>query len=106
MPTNDQEPGPSSAPLVENDAFRAGAEWGARFARQTWCPIETAPKDGSHILVCLADASMTVGRFRGERWGLAVGWAICEDDDPEPPAPTHWMPLPSPPTPATETGES
>lgn len=64
-----------------------------------WQPIETAPKDGTEIL----------GWVYGERWAVCkyhknsmfkvegfatYGW----DDGYEWADPTHWMPLPDPPT--------
>ncbi len=69
-----------------------------------WMPIETAPKDGTRILVYVCDS----GRVT-EAW-------FCEDtglwphDDPyseeyEPcnvGLPTHWQPLPPPPDLGTE----
>jgi hypothetical protein len=54
-----------------------------------WQPIETAPKDGTNLLV--TDGKIT-----------ALGWHD-EFDAPEDPwcgyikRPTHWMPLPPPP---------
>lgn len=77
-----------------------------------WQPIETAPKDGSfvmlHVPKGLESGAVTVGAYyncRGERnedGRFAKGWwdgwlgmdadivsSWCE--------PTHWMPLPPPP---------
>lgn len=63
-----------------------------------WMPIETAPKDGSTVLVGCAvrvgvAAHVAPGRrFRGKpwrangQWGEQLWWE-----------PTHWMPLPEPP---------
>lgn len=81
-----------------------------------WQPIETAPKDGRDILVW-----MPLGDGRGNPtvavvdWYVANGeshWRIAEGvfgplalDFP----PTHWMPLPEPPTApptASEPGQS
>ena len=70
-----------------------------------WQPIETAPKDGTQILLCQ------------ENWGPWVGWWGTHDGgrddwwflDPSVDSrdklncwlltsgPTHWMPLPEPP---------
>ena len=78
-----------------------------------WQPIETAPKDGTKILVCLEDLPrrpLDADQWRSRRttayflredpedpgdWVLAVpSWAWVHDDDC---VPTHWMPLPDPP---------
>lgn len=75
-----------------------------------WQPIETAPRDGTEILLCQAtDAD---GEAIGEKaWGIFVqvaAWWSADDDDggewivycsrvQEPRLhfqPTHWMPLP------------
>ena len=59
-----------------------------------WQPIETAPKDGSSIL--LTDSSD--GSIKECRWDYCLGWG-----DPVYSEwsfggkPTHWMPLPEPP---------
>lgn len=59
-----------------------------------WQPIETAPKDGSRVLLFgkergFLDARAFVGAWLNERW---MGPQIVA-------IPTHWMPLPTPPSP-------
>lgn len=74
-----------------------------------WQPIETAPKDGTEIFT----AKMKPERFgsyfyavrskwRGSEWVMDLGdrWSPFDPD------PTHWMPLPAPPTPETPPSES
>lgn len=75
---------------------------------QDWQPIETAPKDGTKILLCRAlDAD---GRpITGKAWGVFVQVAAWWDSDEwvvychlqsEPRlhfSPSHWMPLPENP---------
>ena len=54
-----------------------------------WQPIETAPKDGTAILIREARCSgIAVQYFAG--WKYENG-SICYLE------PTHWMPLPPPP---------
>ena len=62
-----------------------------------WQPIETAPKDGTEILVCgpLRDGS---GVYRDvTRWpnGWSGKWPVAYMHNSD--EPTHWMPLPEPP---------
>jgi len=64
----------------------------------TWQPIETAPKDGSDVLVC---STQCVGRFAvaswdGEEWRDMgdIGWAGMDGGGNQP---THWMPIPPAP---------
>lgn len=64
-----------------------------------WQDISTAPKDGTHILAFASDEYRqpyySVAQWAPERpeFGSVAGWfwsfAI---------RPTHWMPLPPPPT--------
>lgn len=71
----------------------------------TWEPIETAPKDGTRILVFdhgVWPAHWTEECEKGNGES-GPGWQIyeCEMDAWYALAadtPTHWMPLPSPPT--------
>ena len=55
-----------------------------------WQPIDTAPKDGTDVLVwcggAMFIACMEVGRWFFDRTDYSVK-----------PLPTHWMPLPAPP---------
>jgi hypothetical protein len=71
----------------------------------SWQPIETAPRDGTRVLLWHPRALA-----RGEN--VIVGWWLIDDwwtshncwlNDRDPDsdfdlAPTHWQPLPSPPT--------
>lgn len=77
-----------------------------------WQPIETAPKDGSQILIAAMDNFLTVG-YWNEREYI---WSIPSDVETQKAGvrhfrkafnsdgdileiyfPTHWMPLPEPP---------
>jgi hypothetical protein len=65
-----------------------------REAEAGWRPIETAPKDGTPILVCVTDCrQFTVVSWQRMNheddfgWGDAAGFPDC----------THWRPLPAPP---------
>lgn len=70
---------------------------------QEWQPIDTAPRDGTSILVCQIQASTGVFKasyhqeldaFQNE---IGIGF-FCQDGcDTWPIEPTHWMPLPNSP---------
>lgn len=66
-----------------------------------WQPIETAPKDGSDILVW-DDFEISI-TFWGKTAHVPIyGWIQVDfgdlyDLEPMEPQPTHWMPLPEPP---------
>jgi hypothetical protein len=60
-----------------------------------WQPIETAPKDGTRIIVAnytvvWSDVSWVKRPRAGERWEHLTLGAVHF-------APTHWMPIPKPP---------
>ena len=66
-----------------------------------WQPIETAPRDGTLILVCTRGyqrirSMMTTfwSEASAKRFGAKFGW-YHEGDGAI--TPTHWMPLPAPP---------
>ena len=63
----------------------------------SWHPIETAPKDGSKLMLWCVDLVGGNGRvatgswhdtFNGSWWDWGMEYTLN---------PTHWMPLPSPP---------
>lgn len=74
-----------------------------------WQPIDTAPKDGTHILVCQwplhGDPKDGLQMFvqNAAFWpenGEDGEWVVYNDQTYELPvffSPTHWLPLPAPP---------
>lgn len=69
-----------------------------------WMPIESAPKDGSEVLLVCADAytpEATSGWWLN--WSGGEGWYHYSMPEEKWPGgmtrwfPTHWMPLPAPP---------
>jgi hypothetical protein len=58
-----------------------------------WQPIETAPKDGTDILLwcpLLGSEYMVIGRIDNGIW-------VSSNDFEDVYDPSHWMPLPEPP---------
>jgi hypothetical protein len=65
----------------------------------TWQPIETAPKDGTRLLLCHATSAMHANALPvlTGHWSLLSDcWFSTITDDRV--NPTHWMPLPAAPT--------
>lgn len=64
-----------------------------------WQPIETAPKDGTCILICRPYFLPPMYKINTCQWEEGV-WLSngCVDDYLTFPDATHWMPLPEPPT--------
>ena len=65
-----------------------------------WQPIETAPRDGTRVLLFgrgpYDDIEAFTGEFSFDRWLAAPNEA--SEYMPESCSPTHWIPLPEPPT--------
>lgn len=64
-----------------------------------WQPIETAP-DGQETVLLLVDQEVYSGyRMQDGKWAFPFadyhGCGCCSDSTDQP---THWMPLPEPPT--------
>lgn len=64
-----------------------------------WQPIETAPKDGTIVLVNDTTESCTpwvaASYLNGDEWdGWVYDDAISQDANPLGPQPTHWIQLP------------
>lgn len=83
-----------------NDLEAKVKELEAKVEGNGWLPIETAPKEGSQILIFekrvykLDEEEMFIARW------IEDGWYIGDNDDVDCWAenPTHWMPLPELPT--------
>jgi hypothetical protein len=69
-----------------------------------WQKIETAPKDGTHILLIIEDKGIDSDYYITEGYYYETGWqqawilyrSGC-DCDSGTKDPTYWMPLPRPP---------
>lgn len=112
----------------EDDDFQRAYDWfcdearailaalSDRHAGEGWQPIETAPRDGARVDLWIVRLSSS-GRHhdehrvpncywdaRKDRW--RTSWLRADGHPPIPAnyVPTHWMPLPAPPS-STETGE-
>lgn len=60
----------------------------------TWQPIETAPKDGTWVIVQAEDAHPSTARFNGKRWETAANMLGFSDYHDWPL--DKWQPLPAP----------
>jgi len=76
----------------------------AEYKRIKWQPIETAPKDGTIILVCRSDnyfsQSASYRNYHPNAKGKASWRDLLNGTILQP---THWMPLPSKPEIITKT---
>ena len=66
-----------------------------------WKHFDSAPKDGSEIIVFREDAGVFTASF-GEDDDITAGgcWFDSVGEDLTGDLPTHWQPLPAPPIPA------
>ena len=64
-----------------------------------WRPIETAPKDGTHILLYRRNevTSVSEGWWRLDVFGQSYEWGGAGWSYPEEDQPTHWMQPPERP---------
>lgn len=86
-------PGPGSAHARIAGEIRWAVE------RLTWRPIETAPKDGTPIIIArptwfLPEEGWHVVRWDDDCWTVHDGKS---DHTLRGPTPTHWMPVPDAP---------
>lgn len=72
-----------------------------------WQPIETAPKDGTRILLHLRQDEegdyVRIG-YWGKWNGHLSTWCLAEGDGDD--NPTHWQPLPERPAPVFQPGDT
>ncbi|WP_367079153.1 DUF551 domain-containing protein [Luteitalea sp.] len=68
----------------------------------TWQPIETAPKDGTPVLVYFPEIGVWEVRWSTDVFDDGF-WCVSDNKFEDRPLrgwienPTHWMPLPAPP---------
>ncbi len=63
-----------------------------------WLPIETAPKDGTRILVWIPGDGSHIAAFDPDlEKHAASGWEVFDYDESLTCKPSHWTPLPEPP---------
>lgn len=62
----------------------------------TWQPIETAPMDGTRVLLATPSGRIADGSFHARYDIWAWPYVMVN--------PTHWMPLPEPPVSQGEQG--
>lgn len=62
-----------------------------------WQPIETAPKDGTSLMVWCADREIVTLAFWLEGNDVRKGYWSGHYETITPDEPTHWQPLPQPP---------
>jgi hypothetical protein len=65
----------------------------------TWQPIETAPKDGTVVLLYWPTMGIYVYPLAGFHMGDEYGWELSANREYGEVMPTHWMPMPAPPEP-------
>ena len=83
--------------MAENIDAAAWAKVGAEYG--CWQPIETAPKDGTNVLIWpMHGYRVGLAFFDTARGGVWSEWPGRVGGF----VPTHWMPLPEPPTIETE----
>lgn len=86
-------------------SLEALAKFAELIQARAWQPIETAPKDGSTVIVGrdMGDFGFVrgYGYFNGKPGAFISGWITRGFIDPPGDLglanPTHWMPLPTPP---------
>ena len=67
-----------------------------------WQPIETAPRDGTHILAAWVPVNLPRWVRETIMW-MDGEWVATWSHGPILSRPTHWVPLPDPPRPMTNT---
>lgn len=88
--------------VCTSDMVKAAARIMASAPPAVWQPIETAPKDGTPVLLLWFDAETGAAPMHRVGFWHSREQAWCDTHrvlHNQHSHPTHWMPLPSPPTP-------
>lgn len=89
-----------------DDGYRAVVRELRKRAEAGWHPIETAPRDGTVVLLAVPTVPVLCGAWmnsmaEGDVWPDLTGeadWFSCGGENlADDMAPTHWMRLPEPP---------
>lgn len=82
---------------IENQALRESIR--ELEASTQWRPIDTAPRDGTRVLLWVPPYGPSTGHYEPARvnWGPNASLWIAASVLNKEAHPTHWMPLPSPP---------
>ena len=80
---------------MAQEVIRLRAEVEALRAATPWQPIETAPRDGTEILVYTCSGCFYVVSYDDI---YSAPWRVINSEGFREHVPTHWMPLPPPPT--------
>lgn len=72
-----------------------------------WRSIDSAPRDGSRVLLFVPPYGPSTGHYEPSRsnWGPNASLWVAHSVLNKEAGPTHWMPLPEPPTSKPDTGE-
>ncbi len=89
--------------LGKTDSQIVGKWWNKTMKPQ-WQPIETAPKDGSRVIMWGRYNSVCIAAWRDDRWFVDADESRAIESQTDFGIeyktfdfPSHWMPLPTPP---------
>lgn len=86
-------------------ALQEACDLSGRSATHEWKPIETAPKDGSKVLLWWSDRVVYGAWLDNSKTAVPwAGWRPPSMEVRPRGQPTYWMPLPAPPTDRTHKG--
>lgn len=82
------------------EIIKAARAYASQSRADQWQPIETAPRDGTHILVFPALMGVPLvssWEEKSKEFKFVGFWRNPMTEQPVPYKPTHWQPIPAPP---------